>query len=119
MRTTIMIGTAFLTIGLLGAEARAERVTLTGNYSASHVKAACEQAGGDYVEDANTNSFGCTSDCQNTGNNNTDQDHCVVTCSNNSSAGNCDGWVPDRVSGPRILDLKSLITATPKTKTVK
>ena len=47
MRTSILIGTAVLAIGVLGAEARAERVTLTGNYRADqvHVPALLERLG--------------------------------------------------------------------------
>ena len=117
MRASIIIGVAFLLAGMFPAASLAERITLQGNYSAAHVKAACDKVGGDYTEDAGTNSYGCTSDCQNTGNNNTDQDHCVVTCSNNSTPGNCDGYTPGRLVNPSALDLKSFMSSATKKKT--
>jgi len=50
-------------------------------------------------------------DCQGTGNNNIDTDHCNVNCVENETPGNCQGWTPDRIAPPKAADLKSFFKA--------
>lgn len=113
MRNSIVL-IALAAMGIFCAgPALAGRVSVTGNHSAAEVQAGCEAQGGVYAESdmgGGFSAYGCTTDCQNTGNNNIDTDHCTVSCT--SSVGdNRQGWVPERLVQPPggTVDLRAIL----------
>ena len=66
------------------------------------------------------NAFACNTDCQGTGNDNIDQDHCNVNCIENQTPGNCQGWNPEgpaRTKLPKSIQLKTFMAKTAVKKT--
>jgi hypothetical protein len=114
MRKLLIIGAAALSLALLPSAASAKKIAIAGNLSSAQVKAACAESGGVYTEGSmgGLNTFACNTDCQGTGNDNIDTDHCNVNCVENSTPGNCQGWAPDKVAVPSSLNLKSFLKAT-------
>lgn len=107
MSKSIIFIAALVSIGFLAEAAWAKRISLAGHYSSAQIKSACDKASGNYVEEGGD--YGCTTDCKNTGNNNTDTNHCTVTCS--SSAGsNCYGYVPGRPAPGATPSIRGVLT---------
>jgi hypothetical protein len=86
------MGIAVAVFGLLASPAAAERKQLPGVHSSDEIKTMCAASNGVYAEDVT--GYGCTTDCQGTGNNNIDEDHCTVSC----YEGNCIGWTPSKMA---------------------
>src|SRR5262245_40745444 len=91
MRIFKTIGVAAAVLCLLAPAAVAERVTVPGTHSSDDIKTMCAASNGVYAEDVT--GYGCTTDCQGTGNNNIDEDHCTVSC----YEGSCIGWTPSKM----------------------
>ena len=122
MRTFIRMSVALIVACALPVAASAEQVAIEGNISKSQLKAACEAGGGDFTEGdvGGLNAFACNTDCQGTGNDNIDQDHCNVNCIENQTPGNCQGWNPEgptRTKLPKSIQLKTFMAKTAVKKT--
>lgn len=92
MRIFKTMGIAVAVLGLLASAASAERKQLPGVHTSDDIKTMCAANNGVYAEDVT--GYGCTTDCQGTGNNNIDEDHCTVSC----YEGNCVGWTPSKMA---------------------
>jgi len=118
MRKLLIIGATALSLAFLPSAASAKKIAIAGNLSSAQVKAQCAEQGGVYTEGSvgGLNTFACNTDCQGTGNDNIDTDHCNVNCVENSTPGNCQGWTPDRIVVPKAMDFNSFMKATTKKK---
>jgi hypothetical protein len=115
MRNWIAFAAFIVVAAFAAGPAEAERVSIAGNHPASEVQAECEAGGGVYTFDdlgGGLTAYGCTRDCQKTGNNNIDADHCTISCT--SSVGdNCYGWIPERLAQPQgvTADIRAVLLA--------